>query len=211
MAEKKFYAVKNGRKPGVYDTWDECKLQVDGFSGAKYKGFKTEQEAMEFVYGNLIDSNLTKEQNNKVDSIIMNKGEAIAYVDGSFNAATNIYGSGVIVLYNSKEIVLKSCGCDVSLVKMRNIAGEIKAAEMAMQWAIDNNISVLHIYHDYTGIAEWCVGGWKKNEEGTKAYSEFYKNASKLLDISFHKVEGHSGVKYNELVDRVAKDACGIK
>ena len=31
----KFYAVKNGRVPGVYRTWDDAKKQVDGFSGAE--------------------------------------------------------------------------------------------------------------------------------------------------------------------------------
>ena len=40
MAKKKFYAVQNGRVPGVYLTWDECKKQVDGYSGASYKSFQ---------------------------------------------------------------------------------------------------------------------------------------------------------------------------
>ncbi|WP_286149303.1 RNase H1/viroplasmin domain-containing protein, partial [Thomasclavelia cocleata] len=35
----KFYAVKIGRKPGIYLTWDECKQQVDKFKGAVYKSF----------------------------------------------------------------------------------------------------------------------------------------------------------------------------
>ena len=41
----KYYAVKNGRKPGIYKTWDECKPCVSGVQGAKYKGFLTESEA----------------------------------------------------------------------------------------------------------------------------------------------------------------------
>ena len=28
----KFYAVKEGKKPGIYHTWDECKEQVNGYS-----------------------------------------------------------------------------------------------------------------------------------------------------------------------------------
>jgi len=42
---KKAYAVYVGRKPGVYLSWDECKAQVDGFSGASYKGFLSEELA----------------------------------------------------------------------------------------------------------------------------------------------------------------------
>ncbi len=44
----KFYAVKKGKKPGIYKSWDECKAQVDGYSGAVYKSFKILSEAEGF-------------------------------------------------------------------------------------------------------------------------------------------------------------------
>ena len=44
----KYYAVKKGRKPGVYQSWAECKAMVDGFPGAVYKSFKTREEAVAF-------------------------------------------------------------------------------------------------------------------------------------------------------------------
>ncbi|KUI56416.1 Ribonuclease H [Cytospora mali] len=49
----KFYTVATGRQPGVYLTWAECEAQVRGVSGARYKGFATRGEAVEFlaVYG----------------------------------------------------------------------------------------------------------------------------------------------------------------
>ena len=54
MAEKKhFYVVKKGRKTGIFKTWNECKAQVIGFKGAVFKGFVTEQEALEYMNGNL--------------------------------------------------------------------------------------------------------------------------------------------------------------
>lgn len=39
MAKRKFYVVWVGREPGIYEDWDDCWAQVDGFPGAKYKGF----------------------------------------------------------------------------------------------------------------------------------------------------------------------------
>lgn len=36
-----YYAVKRGRKPGVYCSWNEAELQVKGYPGAIYKKFKT--------------------------------------------------------------------------------------------------------------------------------------------------------------------------
>lgn len=41
----KFYVVWAGRAPGVYPTWDECRRQVDGFSGAVFRSFRTSEAA----------------------------------------------------------------------------------------------------------------------------------------------------------------------
>lgn len=41
----KFYVVWSGKQPGVYLTWEECKEQVIGVEGARYKGFPTMEEA----------------------------------------------------------------------------------------------------------------------------------------------------------------------
>lgn len=46
---KKFYAVRQGRVPGVYTTWSDCEKQVKGYGGAIYKSFSTEVEARAFV------------------------------------------------------------------------------------------------------------------------------------------------------------------
>ena len=45
MAQK-FYTVWEGREPGVYDNWDDCAEQVDGFPGARYKSFNTRDAAV---------------------------------------------------------------------------------------------------------------------------------------------------------------------
>lgn len=46
MARKqRFYVVWQGRKPGVYNSWAECKEQVFQFEQALYKSFSTREEA----------------------------------------------------------------------------------------------------------------------------------------------------------------------
>lgn len=45
MAKKKYYVVWNGVSPGVYSSWTDCKLQINGFVGAVYKSFDTREEA----------------------------------------------------------------------------------------------------------------------------------------------------------------------
>ena len=48
---KKFYAVRKGYNTGIYESWDECKKQTSGFSGAEFKSFPTKEEAMAFIEG----------------------------------------------------------------------------------------------------------------------------------------------------------------
>lgn len=45
MAKGKYYVVWKGHNPGVFDNWAEAKLQIDGFSGAKFKSFPNEEQA----------------------------------------------------------------------------------------------------------------------------------------------------------------------
>ena len=45
MGKKKFYVVWHGANPGIYDSWTDCKLQINGFEGAVYKSFDSKEEA----------------------------------------------------------------------------------------------------------------------------------------------------------------------
>lgn len=45
MAKKKVYAVKKGKIVGIFRNWDECRDSVNGYPGAEYKSFFTEEEA----------------------------------------------------------------------------------------------------------------------------------------------------------------------
>ncbi|KAF6824892.1 RNAse h domain protein [Colletotrichum musicola] len=47
----KFYGVRFGHIPGVYDNWAQCQKQISGCAGAMFKSFPTEQEALEYVAG----------------------------------------------------------------------------------------------------------------------------------------------------------------
>ena len=47
MPKQKFFVVWRGRKPGVYDSWDDCKQQVEGFGEAAYKAYATLEDAEE--------------------------------------------------------------------------------------------------------------------------------------------------------------------
>lgn len=81
---KKIYAVKNGRVPGIYLNWEECKVQVDGYSGAIYKSFGNADDALEYI--------------GAVKNKEAPECEVKAYVDGSYDVRTGDYSYGMVVL-----------------------------------------------------------------------------------------------------------------
>ncbi len=92
--KNKFYVVWQGKKPGIYDSWDECKKQIEGFKAAKYMGFKTLEEAkiafergFENYYGNKGKKDVfTQEDIEKYGKPIR---QSIA-VDAAFNGKTQM-------------------------------------------------------------------------------------------------------------------------
>lgn len=100
---------------------------------------------------------------------------------------------------------------DEELAAMRNVAGEIKGAEAAMRYAVAHGYRKLYIFHDYEGIAKWCQGVWKTNKEGTRGYKAYYDSIKDKLQVVFVKVAAHTGDKYNEMADGLAKKALGIE
>lgn len=194
---KKFYGVRIGNQPGIYESWEDCQKQIKSFSGAIYKGFATREEAAAFVKG---------EEQSPAD------GEGVrAYVDGSYDAVSHQFSYGMVILNQGEELHFSEKYDDIILAEMHNVAGEIKGSEAAMQYCLDNGISEVTIYHDYEGIAKWCTGEWKARKRGTIAYTEFYTEAAEKINIRFVKVKGHSGDKYNEIADQLAKKALGIR
>lgn len=212
MAKQKYYAVKVGKTPGVYRTWDACKAQVEGVSGAVYKSFPTSEEAAIYVglsgaveSADLCGVNVDNEETE--ENMSLPEGEAVAYVDGSYHVGTGEYSCGIVFMYGEEEFHLAHKGTDSELASMRNVAGEIMGAELAMRKAVELGIKRLDLYHDYQGIASWCLGEWKTNKEGTRAYREYYESIRDVLDVRFIKVKGHSGDRYNDLADELAKSA----
>lgn len=216
--KKYYYAVKTGKIPGVYRNWKECESQVRGYSGAVYKKFSTYEEAYKFVNNSDLQTDFLMEskenpenKENLIDKDDLNEWEAIAYVDGSFDLSTWTFSYGVVFI--TKDCKRDYSGRDdkESLAKMRNVSGEIKGAMVAMEIAVKEGIKTLYLHFDYMGIEKWAKEEWKANKEGTKLYKKYYDSIKDDLDVVFIKVKAHSGVKYNEEADRLAKEAIILK
>lgn len=44
-SKNKYFVVWDGKEPGIYESWEECKQQTHGYANAKYKSFETREEA----------------------------------------------------------------------------------------------------------------------------------------------------------------------
>ena len=192
----KFYAVKKGKKTGIFSTWDECKEQVTGFKGAVYKSFKTLSEAEAFL-----ERNEEKIENiEEVDGVY-------AYIDGSFDRINGIYGSGVVIVDGDKKHEYKHAGNREDYAQLHNVAGELEAAKFVMWYAVDKKIKEITLFYDYQGIEAWAVGDWQANLPYTQDYVKFYNKVKSVVKVNFVKVKAHTGVELNEVVDKLAKEA----
>lgn len=200
---KKFYVVRVGRVPGIYETWSECERMVKGYKGAVYRSFLTLAEAKKFMGDNLKADDNTDD--NTADDM------TYAFVDGSYNSVTKVYGYGGFLIYNGEKHIIQGSGNDEEMAAMRNVAGEVLGSMAAVELAVKLGISKLDIYYDYMGIEMWATGRWKRNKKGTIAYYNYMQEIKDKIDIRFVKVKGHSGIAGNEEADALAKQSVGIE
>lgn len=222
MAKVKFYAVKTGKVPGIYNTWAQCEEQVKGISGANYKSFSTLQEAENYIQDISIDKQTTEpseklvstdEINKSVEHLISNlsEDEVIAFVDGSYDVSEEKSAFGAIIASfgGNRDTLYKAFTKNLGeeFISLRNVAAELEGVKEAVNWAVLYKKKKIAVYYDYTGIEQWATGQWKANNTITKNYVSFISEKRKFIDISFVKVPAHSGIKLNEEVDALAKNA----
>ena len=190
-----YYAVKSGKKTGIFNSWDEVKELVTGFEGAQFKSFSSQKDAKLYLAG--------MERSYQFD-------KPTAYVDGSFDEATNRYSFGCVLFINDREFHFKRAFKEDDLTSMRNVAGEIKGAGFIIMYCINRGIKELVLYHDYIGISAWYNNEWKANMPGTKKYQDFANQVREKISVEFVKVKSHTNDKYNDLADYLAKEALNL-
>ena len=183
----KIYAVKKGLVPGLYNSWDECKAQVNGYSGAEYKSFKSTQlnEAINYVgIENLqVDSNFKRSSNNK--KLMPNIDIDICR---DFSPA------------HSDSYTMDTLA--TTMIKKSNLN---KNVDVYVDGSFKNGLTC-RIFHDYEGISKWATKEWKCKNQYTKAYLEFIDSNPGIVSEFIH-VYGHTGNIYNELADKLAGEA----
>lgn len=193
MSKVKYYAIKDETHKTIVESWDEALEIIKTYDKPKYKAFSIKEEAEAFLDDKEYDDGVT---------------EPKAYIDGSFNSKTNSYGFGAILIIDEKEYIFKKGYFEEDeYTSLRNVAGEIKGAGFIINYSINHNIKKLHIFYDYEGIEAWYTGRWKASSSIAIEYKKFSDSVKDKIEVVFHKVKSHTNNKYNDKVDKLAKES----
>ena len=176
MSKKKFYVVWEGKKRGIFTSWNDCKKQIEGFTGAKYKSFKTEALAKkafnsnyeDYIGKNIHETTLSKEELAKIGKPILN---SIA-VDGACNNKGDAEYQGV---YTDTKTLLFKQG---PFKGGSNNLMEFLALVHGLAWIKKNKLD-LPLYSDSRTAIGWV---WKKAIKTTIKKTNENKEIFDLVD-----------------------------
>ncbi len=128
------------------------------------------------------------------------------YVDGSY--INGLTGYGAVILKDG-EVIEEFSGAvtDSSLTQTRQVAGELRAVEEALNWCERNGVDEVAIFYDYNGIEKWATGAWKTNQAMTQGYARAVRSSP--IRIRWSKVASHTGDRWNDRADELAKRGAG--
>lgn len=169
----KYYVVWKGREKGVFNSWEECKKQTQGFPGAWYKSFKSldlAKEAFTKSYAAYKGKDYSRTPLSEMELKLIGKPimKSIS-VDGAWNTK-----SGVVeyqgVDSKTKELLFHQGPFDDGTI---NIV-EFLALVHALAYAKKNNIE-LSIYSDSSVAIGWINDGkhrsqHEKSDENQKLF-----------------------------------------
>jgi len=166
----KYYVVWVGNKPGIYDSWQECQLQIKGFPQARYKGFKTLEEAQ-----NALASGPSYSSKQKAVSTPSNT-QGIVWQSISVDAACS--GNPGIMEYRGVETKSKKeIFRQGPFENGTNNIGEFLALVHALALLQKKGLTAYPIYTDSRTALSWV-----KNKKVKTTLSQNRKNAQ-LFDL----------------------------
>ncbi len=208
---KKFYAVKRGRKTGLFTVWAECAAQVKGFQGAVYKGFMTEEEARAWLGG--ADARTKQPHAAATTEPSAPDADYIIHTDGS--CLRNPGGAGgwaAVIETAATGAVEEKSGGDPETTNNRM---ELTAALMALTAVPEGARVALYTDSQYLKNAftkfwlpAWKKRGWKKADGEPVLNQDLWVQldaAFAARQVQFHWVKGHAGNPRNERCDALAR------
>lgn len=189
MAQKKpkFYVVWQGRKPGVYDSWDDAKAQTDGFAKPLFKSFDTKPAALKAYkdkpHTHIGQGGKPVAKQGKLAELVGNPILDSVVVDAAWNTATGDMEYQGIYLATKQKLFLKGPYSDGT-----NNIGEFLAIVHALA-LLHQKGSSIPVYSDSRTAISWV----KKKKANTKL-DQTTRNTElfELLDRAENWLQTHS-------------------
>ncbi len=110
--KQKYYVVWEGKKPGIYLSWKDCKAMTDGYAGAKYKSFETFDKAKA-----AFDSDYKNYVGTGKDSRLSGKKKVLSPEEKAKYGEPNLYSIAVDAASSGNPGVMEYRGVDTQTVK----------------------------------------------------------------------------------------------
>jgi ribonuclease HI len=150
--KSKYYVVWEGHQTGIFDTWDKCKKQVDGYTGAKYKGFTTLDEAKK-AFGsnawNYLGKTVKAPLNNELRKLYGEPLKQAICVDAACSGNPGILEYRGVNMVTGQEIFHRG-----PFPEGTNNIGEFLAIVTGLAWLKQNNLA-LPLYTDSRNAILW--------------------------------------------------------
>lgn len=135
-----------------------------------------------------------------------------AFIDGSFNYKTGVYGWGGFIDSQGTRYLVKGSGNNPEYSKFKSTIGEALGVINIVDRAMELGIFNLVIYFDFAPLETWLFDDCKSSNEIKKLYKEHIDKAKgQGMNLIFRKVEAHKKVRGNCIADMLAKEAVGAK
>jgi len=193
--KNKYYVVKVGHHPGVYKSVEKYRKELVGYSGSRGKGFPTLEEAQKYFFEN--------KKKVKKEKITIQ-----AYVDGSYSSNHKTYGYGCFIIENQQIVKkIKNSGRIDEFTKFANMSGKLFGATEAILYAIAHGHKSIKLHYDCDAIEKLYNSKIQAKNLLSKIYIFLMDRFGQYIHIEFKKVKAHSGNKYNNMADILAKQA----
>lgn len=217
MAGKKFYAIAAGHRPGIYTNWPEAQAQVNGFSGAVYKGFPTRAEAEAWLAAPSYKPGQGGGPRSgrppataPAAGTAPKEGEVTIYTDGGAINNPGPGGYGVVQLFNGEQKE-RSGGYRLTTNNRMELMGtivalrEVEYRDRPITLYTDSSYVVNGISKGWA--ASWRRRGWIKSDRQPAVNPDLWGQLLDLvaeLKVTFRWVKGHAGNPFNERCDQLA-------
>lgn len=228
-----FYAVRVGRSPGIYSTWDECEAQIKSFPGARYKKFPTAQQAQEFITGisggstviappsaqttTATGGSKSVPSTSNTPHVSSVPGEITVFSDGACKGNGKfgaVAGVGVWWGHDDPRNLAERCpgkqtNNRAELIAIVRVLEQSQAETNPLRIKTDSKYSINCVTQ---WLQRWAVNDFKTSKGTSVENAVLIKYLARLLErsdrlgrkISLEYVQGHVGIEGNEAADRQA-------